>query len=53
MFPRTARLRVKKQGGIVRMALAMMVQTRLWLGGEVSAQGGYLLLWVWTGTHFS
>jgi transposase-like protein len=31
-------LRVKKQGGIVWMALAMMVQTRLWLGGEVSAQ---------------
>jgi hypothetical protein len=25
--------RVKKQGGIVWMALAMMVQTRLWLGG--------------------
>ena len=31
-------LRVKKQGGIVWMALAMMVRTRLWLGGEVSAQ---------------
>jgi transposase-like protein len=31
-------LRVKKQGGIVWMALAMMVNTRLWLGGEVSAQ---------------
>jgi transposase-like protein/IS1 family transposase len=31
-------LRVKKQGGIVWMALALMVQTRLWLGGEVSAQ---------------
>src|SRR5215475_3251534 len=31
-------LRVKKQGGIVWMALAMMVQTRLWLGGEGSAQ---------------
>jgi transposase-like protein len=29
-------LRVKKQGGIVWMALAMMVRTRLWLGGEVS-----------------
>ena len=28
-------LRVKKQGGIVWMALAMMVTTRLWLGGEV------------------
>jgi transposase-like protein len=31
-------LRVKKQGGIVWMALAMMVKTRLWLGGEGSAQ---------------
>jgi hypothetical protein len=31
-------LRIKKQGGIVWMALAMMVKTRLWLGGEVSAQ---------------
>jgi transposase-like protein len=31
-------LRVKKQGGIVWLALAMMVKTRLWLGGEVSAQ---------------
>ena len=31
-------LRVKKQSGIVWMALAMMVKTRLWLGGEVSAQ---------------
>src|SRR5215470_5436239 len=31
-------LRVKQQGGIVWMALAMMVKTRVWLGGEVSAQ---------------
>ena len=31
-------IRVKKQGGLVWMALAMMVRTRLWLGGEVSAQ---------------
>ena len=31
-------LRVKKQGGMVWMAMAMMVQTRLWLGGEVSEQ---------------
>ena len=31
-------LRVKKQGGIVWMAMAMMVQPRLWLGGEVSEQ---------------
>jgi transposase-like protein len=29
-------LRIKKQGGIVWMALAMMVRTRLWLAGEVS-----------------
>src|SRR3954471_19035125 len=31
-------LRVKKQGSIVWMALAMMVTTCLWLGGEVSAR---------------
>src|SRR5712691_5672198 len=31
-------IRVKKQGAIVWMALAMMVSTRLWLAGEVSAQ---------------
>jgi hypothetical protein len=31
-------IRVKKQGGSVWMALAMMVKTRLWLGGEVSEQ---------------
>jgi hypothetical protein len=31
-------LRVKKQGGIVWMDLAMMVKTRLWLGDEVSEQ---------------
>src|SRR6516165_6232332 len=30
--------RVKKQGGMVWMAMAMMVQTRLWLGGEGSEQ---------------
>src|SRR5688572_14763460 len=29
-------IRVKKQNGIVWMAMAMQVQTRLWLGGEVS-----------------
>jgi transposase-like protein len=29
-------LRVKRQGGVVWMAMAMMVRTRLWLGGEVS-----------------
>ena len=31
-------LRGKTQGGLVGMALAMMVTTRLWLGGAVSAQ---------------
>jgi IS1 family transposase len=31
-------IRVKVQGGIVWMALAMMVRTRLWLAGEVRAQ---------------
>jgi transposase-like protein len=29
-------IRVKTQGGIVWMALAMMVRTRLWVAGEVS-----------------
>jgi transposase-like protein len=29
-------IRVKRQGGVVWMALAMMVRTRLWLAGEVS-----------------
>ena len=37
-------IRVKKQGGIVWMALAMMVKTRLWLGGEVSAQRDMALI---------
>src|SRR5499427_2926176 len=31
-------IRVKKQGGVVWMALAIMVSTRLWLAGEVSEQ---------------
>jgi transposase-like protein len=31
-------IRVKKQGGIVWMALAIMGKTRLWLGGEGSEQ---------------
>lgn len=29
-------LRIKVQGAVVWMAMALMVQTRLWLGGEVS-----------------
>jgi transposase-like protein/IS1 family transposase len=37
-------IRVKTQGGIVWMALAMMVQTRLWLAGEVSAPRDMLLI---------
>ena len=31
-------IRVKRQGGMVWRALAMMVSTRVWLAGEVSAQ---------------
>ena len=31
-------LRVKKQRGVVWMAMAMMVKTRVWLGSEVSEQ---------------
>jgi transposase-like protein len=37
-------IRVKKQGGIVWMALAMMVTTRLWLAGEVSEQRDMTLI---------
>ena len=37
-------IRVKKQGGIVWMALALMVSTRLWLGGEVSEQRDMVLI---------
>src|SRR5438105_14328104 len=37
-------LRVKKQGSIVWMAMAMMVKTRLWLGGEVSEQRDMTLI---------
>ena len=37
-------LRVKKQGGIEWMALAMMVKTRLWLGGAVSEQRDMALI---------
>jgi transposase-like protein len=36
--------RVKKQGGIVWLAMAMMVQPRRWLGGDVSAQRDMTLL---------
>ena len=36
-------IRVKTQGGIVWMALVMMVRTRLWLAGEVSAHRGLTL----------
>ena len=36
--------RVKTQGGIVWMALAMMVSTRLWLAGEVSEQRDMTLI---------
>jgi transposase-like protein len=37
-------IRVKKQGGIVWMALAMLVTTRLWLVGEVSEQRDMTLI---------
>ena len=37
-------IRVKQQGGIVWMALAMMVTTRLWLAGEVSGQRDMTLI---------
>jgi transposase-like protein/IS1 family transposase len=37
-------MRVKRQGGIVWMALAMMVSTRLWLAGEVSEQRDMTLM---------
>jgi transposase-like protein/IS1 family transposase len=37
-------LRVKKQRGIVWMALAMSVKTRLWLGGAVSASRNMALI---------
>ena len=37
-------IRVKKQGGVVWMALAMMVRTRLWLAGEVSEQRDMTLI---------
>jgi transposase-like protein/IS1 family transposase len=37
-------IRVKRQGGVVWMALAMMVSTRLWLAGEVSEQRDMTLI---------
>jgi transposase-like protein/IS1 family transposase len=37
-------IRVKIQGNIAWMALAMMVQTRLWLAGEISEQRDMLLI---------
>src|SRR5947209_17548356 len=37
-------IRVKKQGDIVWMALAMMVRTRLWLAGEVSERRDMALI---------
>ena len=37
-------IRVKRQGGIVWMALAMMVKPRLWLAGEVSEQRDMTLI---------
>jgi transposase-like protein len=37
-------IRVKTQGGLVWMALAMMVKTRLWLAGEVREQRDMTLI---------
>jgi transposase-like protein/IS1 family transposase len=37
-------IRVKTQGGIVWMALALMVRTRLWLAGEVSTHRDMALI---------
>jgi len=37
--------RVKKPGGIVWLALAMMVKTRLWLGGAVSEPRALPVIW--------
>lgn len=37
-------LRVKKQGGIVWLACALQVSTRLWLGGVLSAQRDRVLI---------
>jgi len=37
-------LRIKAQGAIIWMAMALMVSTRLWLGGEVSAQRNHELI---------
>jgi hypothetical protein len=37
-------IRVKKHGGIVWMALAMMVKTRVWLAGEVRTQRDLALI---------
>jgi transposase-like protein len=37
-------IRVKRPGGLVWMALAMMVSTRLWLAGEVSEQRDLALI---------
>jgi transposase-like protein/IS1 family transposase len=37
-------IRVKTQGGVVWMALAMMVKPRLWLAGEVSEQRDMTLI---------
>ena len=37
-------LRVKTQAGVLWMAMAMMVSTRLWLGGTVSKQRDFALI---------
>ena len=40
-------LRVKKQGGIVWLAMAVQVSTRLWLGGALGLQRNFDLVLTW------
>ena len=40
-------LRVKKQGGIVWLAMAVQVSTRLWLGGTLGVQRNFDLILAW------
>jgi transposase-like protein len=37
-------IRVKTQGGVVWMAMALMVRTRLWLGGAISPARDHILI---------
>src|SRR3712207_7126455 len=44
LFPYTTLFRSKTQCGIVWMAMAMMVSTRLWLGGVISTRRDQALI---------